>query len=720
MKILNTSTPLLKKSKKFGLGLRSKFLFVLLGSTVVCILITAYQSLSLSQGALDDGLKQHLTSLRSSRSDQIETYFKEKSAQMSVFSNTPSVIEAMREFTAGIALLEHYNVSPDLKALNKLFSHYEKSLLPQLKAVTGEVSITNQFTPKSNVGRYLQYHYIVNNPAPIGNKQLFEFANDGSYYSDLHQKHHSNMRGMTQGFGFYDLFFIDLIKSNIVYSVFKELDFATSLTKGPYSDTNLADIVRKVIDQPVKGAVVISDFRSYKPSLGQAASFMAIPIYDRDEFLGVLAAQIPADGLNNILTNDKSWTRDGLGETGEVYLVGSDKLMRSDSRFPRQTESKEKTNTKGKATATSPLVTSSILKQRIDNEAVTDAVRGNTDIKTVTGYQGYSVLSAYAPLTVPGLDWVIVAEKGYEEAHEPITSIEKAILTGASITAAIMTLYALLVSNIFIGPVQSILSHVEKVVSGEKTEPLKSQRGDEFGLLTQNINTVTERIDNQVAENKEKTQSLKERLLMIFPLTIAEKFESGQSLIADKFKNVAVIEIHFFGFSEAVQELSPEETVKMLNQIIRTFDDAAQNHGVDRITSQGNSYLAASGLMNPRLDYARSAVSFAEEILLSLKRFNIAHGNHLSAKIAISSGDVTAGVIGKQKPIYTLMGETVATASILARRTSTNSIRVDAPVYNQLLETEGFSKCDIISEPQIGEIANWEKPPRSTTEEQAA
>ena len=714
METSNTSKPL-TKPKKHGLGLRSKFLFVLLGSTIVCILATAYQSLSLSKSALDHSLNQQLVSLRSSRVEQVQTYFREKSAQVSVFSNTPSVIDAMREFSDSMSLLEHYNVSLGLEELTKLISHYQTNLVPQLEAITGEVSITNRYVPKTNAGRYLQYHYIVDNPAPIGSKQLYEFAADGSYYSDLHHKYHSNMLKMLEGFGFYDLFFIDPIKNNIVYSVFKELDFATSLHNGPYSETKLANIVRRVIQDPVKGKVIISDFQAYEPSLGQAAGFLATPIFDGAEFLGVLAAQIPVSQLNDILTNQKNWVRDGLGETGEVYLVGNDKLMRSDSRFLNQSTSKEKDSSEA-----SPIPSSSILKQKVNNEAVTDAIRGNTDIIITKGYNNYPIISAYAPLNVRGLDWFVVAEKGQEEALEPITNIQKTLLTGGSITVAIMTLYGLFVSNLFVGPLQSVLSHAEKLISGEKTEPLNSKRRDEFGLLTQDMNTISDLLNNQQEQNREQKKLLKERLLMIFPQAIADRFDNGHSLIADVFHNVAVIEIHFFGFSEASQDLSAQDTVKMLNQIIKTFDEATQNHGVDRITSQGNSYLAASGLMNPRLDYARNAVAFAEEVLLSLQRFNIAHGNSLSAKIAISSGDVTAGVIGKQKPIYTLMGETVATASILARKATTNSLRIDAPVYNQLLETGEFSLCDIISEPQIGEIANWEKRTQTAKIEQKA
>lgn len=722
METLNTP-PSDTKPKQYGLGLRSKFLFVLLGSTIACILITAYQSLSLSQDALDHSLTQHLNSLRSSRSDQVETYFNEKRAQMNVFSSNPSVIEAMKEFNASVSLLDHYRIAPTPEELEKLNRYYKTEFVPKLEAITGEVRIADQYIPKGKPGRYLQYHYTVNNPAPVGSKQLYEFAEDGSYYSELHQKHHKNMRSIVEEFGFYDLFLIDPKHSAIIYSVYKELDFATSLSTGPYSNSNLASATRKVLNRPEKGVVVLSDYQPYEPSLGEAAIFLATPIYEGAKLLGVLATQIPVSDINKILTNDKNWIRDGLGKTGEVYLVGHDKRMRSNSRFAnsvkKQTtddapdgEELSASTPEQSIVTESELTTSkhrsSILKQRVDNEALTDAIRGNSGIRTVTGYQGYEVLSSYSPLNIPGLDWVIIAEKGYEEAHEPITAIEKALLTGASVTAAIMTLYALFVSNVFVGPVQSILTHVEKILSGEETEPLQNKRKDEFGLLAQDINTVTERLKTQQDQNSQQKKLLKERLLMIFPASIAEKFDKGESLIADKFQNVAVIVIRFRGFSEASSELSPQDTLKMLNQFVSTLDDAARHYSVDKITSQGNFYLAASGLMNPRLDYARNAVAFAEEILLSVHRFNIAQGDTISAQIGIGSGDVTAGIVGKEKPIYNLVGETVSIANVLAEQASKNSIRIDALVYNQLLDSEDFSPCDIISQSFIGDIANWE------------
>ncbi|MGB1009797.1 MAG: adenylate/guanylate cyclase domain-containing protein [Thiolinea sp.] len=697
--------------KREGLSLRSKFLFVLLGSAIACTLITAYQSLRLSQQELDNGMIRHLESLRNGRLDQIEHYFEEKRAELSVFSKDPLVIDAMHEFNAASALLKHYNIGVKPEESAQLSSHYKKKLLTPLKNVTNEVKIIDHFMPKSDAARYLQYHYIAQNPAPTGNKHLLDAAKDGSYYSDLHQKYHANFLHVLKGFHFYDLFLIDTTRQQIVYSVYKELDFATSLKDGPYANSNLAATVRKVLKHPEAGVVQISDFAPYEPSLAAPAAFLAAPVLKGTELIGIIAAQIPIVEINNILTNEKKWQADGLGDTGEVYIVGFDKLMRSDSRFSLQTKAAEETESDNKKKQEDPTAEknqSSILRQRVDNVAVTDALRGNTGIINTTGYMGYKVLSSYAPLDIPGLDWAIVAEKSSKEAKQALTKMEKALLTGASITAAIMTLYALLVSNVFVGPLQSILTYVEKLNRGEKSEPLASKRRDEFGQLTHAINDVALKLESEQEKNKQQQQLLKERLLMIFPPAIAEKFDEGETAIGDKFQNVAVTFLMLSGVNEATADMTAHESISLFNQLIGNIDEAAQNNGLDKITSQGNLYLAASGLMNPRLDYARMAVAFAEEVMLAIQRFNIAQGSSVSARIGISSGEVIAGVIGKKKPIYNLMGDTVTTANILAERCAKNSIRVDAPVYNQLLEPDGFNSCDMIRHAHVGEIANWE------------
>src|SRR3989304_3836179 len=141
------------------------------------------------------------------------------------------------------------------------------------------------------------------------------------------------------------------------------------------------------------------DFEPYAPSDFAPASFIAAPISDGFNKAGILVLQIPIDQINSVMMG-----RSGLGETGETYLVGNDKLMRSDSRF-----SEKKT----------------ILVNKIDTEAVKDALTNKSDCKIIKDYRGADVLSAYAPLDIKDLKWSIIAEIDKNEAFHAAVSLKK-------------------------------------------------------------------------------------------------------------------------------------------------------------------------------------------------------------------------------------------------------------------------------------------------------
>ena len=156
----------------------------------------------------------------------------------------------------------------------------------------------------------------------------------------IHRRFHQFFRSTLKAQNFYDMFLIDGDSGDIVYSVFKETDFGTNLLKGPYAHSSLGRLFRKIRANHSPGFVFLEDFKQYPPSYNAPASFIGTPIYTKGGlFIGVLAAQISIDDINDFMTNKQQWKESGLGKTGEMYLIGDDKLMRSNSRF--LTEDKE-------------------------------------------------------------------------------------------------------------------------------------------------------------------------------------------------------------------------------------------------------------------------------------------------------------------------------------------------------------------------------------------
>ena len=149
----------------------------------------------------------------------------------------------------------------------------------------------------------------------------------------MHRKHHPLFKQYLAKFGFYDIFLIDVENGRIIYSVFKEIDFGTSLLTGPHKNSNLARAFNAARVSTDPDFVSVVDFESYTPSYGAPAAFMASPIIDNGHTIGVLAFQMPVDQINDIMTSNQGWKNVWLGNSGETYLVGTDKLLRNQSRF---------------------------------------------------------------------------------------------------------------------------------------------------------------------------------------------------------------------------------------------------------------------------------------------------------------------------------------------------------------------------------------------------
>ena len=242
--------------------------------------------------------------------------------------------------------------------------------------------------------------YIDDNPYPPGEKDNLENAGDGSRYSAAHARYHFWLRSFLAHRGVYDVFLFDP-DGNLVYTAFKERDFATNVVRGPWSESALGAAFASARDNPFPSHVSFFDFAPYGPSADAPASFAASAVLDEDgEFLGALAFQIPAERIDEIMQ-----VRAGMGDTGETYAVGADGLMRSGSRFSE---------------------TSTVLQTRVDTDAAQRALAGETGFAQIDDYRGVPVLSAFGPLEFEGLRWAVLAEVDVAEVEAPVRSLRSA------------------------------------------------------------------------------------------------------------------------------------------------------------------------------------------------------------------------------------------------------------------------------------------------------
>ncbi|HIO92852.1 MAG TPA: HAMP domain-containing protein [Leucothrix mucor] len=719
--------------KKRSISIRSKFLLMLLGISIFSISIVGFQGLYNGHKSLTNGIKQQLSILRISRAKHLEDYFQNRRNQISTLANSTMVIDAMDEFSSAYSLLESYDIKLEDEQRALLEGYYQQDFFPQLRKENNNTQSydVDNYLPRSLTGKYLQYHYIANNPAKLGKKDALNSADDKSYYSKVHKKYHPKLQKFIKTFDYYDVFLINKSSKDIIYSAYKETDFGSNLYRDIQAQSNLSQIVNKVIEAPVKGEVYIVDISPYISSYNAPAAFFATAIYNENKFIGVLALQISIDQITSIIDAGKSWRDSGLGETGEVYLVGSDYKMRSNSRFLYEKKidyikTLYKIGVDEKVIDRIAQSNRTVLLQNVNTIASRAALKGSTDIKEITNYQEHEVLSAYQPLKIPGLNWAIIAEIDEKEATEPVVHFQKRLLISAAIQAALISFFSLWLAGRFIGPIKTLIAAAKRVTEGDTETHIDLKRHDEFGELADSFNDMVTNIHSQKTTIIEKDKNIDKLLLNTFPPDIAQRYIKGEKNVANSYPNVAILYTALKGLDESVSGLDASLAIARLNEIVDAFDEAAETFDIERITTIGDSYLAACGLSNPRLDYACRCVDYGHALFDIIDRFNIQYGTKYKLRIGISSGDVNAGIVGNYKSVYNLWGDTVNIASRIRYTAELGGMRISQSVHGQLTDASGFTKKDIINMRGVGDIATWEykhipathKTPHHTQEEE--
>ncbi len=690
-------------------------MLMLLAVCISSIIAIAYVGYNNGRQALDRSIENQLVSLRENKAYEIEDYFEKVRAQVETTSEMGSVVEAVKNLKVAFQKLNAESLP--ISWNDKLKNYYSQEFLPKLEQNTEGKPLLYSYLPHETASRYLQYQYIAANTNPVGEKEFLNNANDGSSYSDIHNQIQPIFRNFIEKFNYYDLLLIDAQAGNILYSVEKQTDFATNIYNGPYASSSLADIVKKASQGRNPGFIAISDFEPYRGSYGAPAAFVASPIFDDSKLIGVLAFQLSTDEIDRIMTSDQNWSQNGLGKTGETYLVGSDYGMRSTSRFLIEQPKKyfQAIEAKGLAKdeiAQIKLLNTSILHQEIHTPATEAALDNQTGFAVVEDYRGVSTLNAYRPLELDDLDWVINAQIDTAEAFEPINNFQHKVLLATAIIVLLVTLIASILSYYFVRPIRTLIDGFRQVGKGNTDVRVKIKSRDEFRELGDSFNEMVDSLDHQKKLVQEKHQENEALLLSILPEPVAQRVKKGEESIGDTFSNVTVLFADLGGFVELSETLPASETIVFLNDLVSAFDDAAERHGVEKVKTIGSSYMAVSGLSVPRIDHAKRIIDFAKDMLRIVRRFNQDKNMNLQLRIGINSGSVVAGIVGKDKFIYDLWGDTVNIANRLQSQGEWNTIQVTQNVHSRIAEfIEDFEPAKELEMSGKGRMAVWATKP---------
>ncbi len=433
----------------------------------------------------------------------------------------------------------------------------------------------------------LQNAYIHDNPHPTGSKDKLMQGGERSY-DFVHVQYHPWFQTMLTTRGYYDIFLFDM-DGNLIYSVFKEADYATNLVKGKWRDTDLGNIFRQAKDQ-AEGGIAFLDFRPYAPSNDAPASFIATPIFEEGKKVGVLAFQMPIDAINSIMSADAK-----LGETGETLLVGADRLMRNDSSFTKDQND---------------ILAAKIEPSKASASDATGILEGYRNDKFLSVSQGFDFHNTpYEVIAIQAMDEINAPLIGQRNATILITSL---ILLGAIIAAIFF-------SRSIANPIKLLVERARELAKGNTQISFDGlDRKDEIGSIASAIGAFRNNVEeqNKLAQESEEAT----RVQMARQQQVDSLIDTFQTEVSSRLGNLS-------------------ENASSMNNVASNLSDQA------RQTSSLSTNVSASS--EEASTNVHTVAAAAEELSASIEEIGsqIAQTNNIVAQAAQTTEITNAKVM---------------------------------------------------------------------------
>ena len=691
-------------------GLAAKLFAILLFLGAVAVLITSVLGYIRARDALEETIYHQLTAARQTKARQVESYFRTIGSELRLLASTKMVVDATREFRSTFSELEQKPMPGELR--RNVEEWYDQNFLPIVRRLLDKDVAVVDYLPMGTAATYLQYHYIVVNPQPSSRRKLVDDAGDGSAYSTVHAVYHPLLRTAASTLGLFDFMIADPKSGRLIYAMDKEVDFATSLKKGPYRHSNLAAAFGRCAGMPDPSLTCLEDFAPYLPSNGQPIAFMATPVIEQGAVSGVLIAQLSIEEIDRVVTGDRRWREEGFRDTGEAYIIGADSLVRSGLRLFLEDRDRYLAELKEAGVPPEDIDAirrfgSPVLHQRIDTQATRAALAGIEGTGQVIGNRGKPTLASWGPLWISGVKWALVAKIETSEAFAPIYQLQRDLVIVGVLSLLVVMATGAWLSRSLMGPLRELTAGVRRFASGDYSAKVPVRTRDEIGQLCSAFNGMVDELHEKNIVIENKNREAEQLLLNVLPAPIANRLRGGELSIADGFAEVSVAFADIVGFTALSSDMPPAKVVALLNGLFSRFDEAAQELGIEKIKTVGDAYMAVCGLPVSVPDHAARMVRMAIRMVHITREHALEHRVSMKLRVGVNSGPVVAGVIGKSKYIYDLWGDTVNLASRMEAGGIPDTVQVTRSVYEKLKDEFVFEPRGAIEVKGKGSVEAW-------------
>lgn len=664
--------------------------------TVLAVLVLGLVNFLGARSIFSETIESELASLAADRGEAIRNELDRAKSEVSAVARDSSIAAATRELTGTFLELDSSSVSlrPDQEQALEQF--YASGVEDAGASVGSEVPAASELVPRGESARYLQYHYIVENPFERDERQDLVDAEDGSSYSAAHRTYHPMLTERARAMGVADLLLIGRdTDDSIVYSVSKQIDFGTSLLVGPYSGTALAEAVTHQLASVPVGEAILVDFDPYVPNGGLPTMFVAAAVRDQSEIVGSVVVALPRNLLDDVTTFGGQWTEASEGGSGEVYLVGSDLLMRSVSRFWLESPEDylESLSAAGYADEVSDRIVaygSTVLAQPVETEAAATALEGGTFIGNDTNYLDTKTFAGAEPLQMADVDWVVVAEVSAAQANSFLVDFGWSILLLALITIPVAAVAAYFMARYLTQPVVPLTTASESIAAGHVDVQVPDLGRNEYGDLGNRINTISAEIRESDAQRAERNREILQVLFAALPPRLVDDaraaIEDGTIAstadFGDLLDTCTVIAVSVSGYFD-LSSTDMESTVDVSSEFARSVEKLASGAGVERVRSTPDEYVFTAGL---RADgfATENAAQFVADLRVLLEELQEDTSRTGEYRVGLSAGRVASGVIRGTELSFGIWGPPVRRALSLVAAASAYQVLVDQSVADEL------------------------------------